>query len=244
MIHAKKYQEFFSIISRNTAAVGMSVNEKKTQMLCISAALTGASSFIETQNERIESQETLKILGFVFGTTPSATAHFNNVCTKFKTRLWILRNLKKARLSKEDLTKLYHVLIVPVLDYASVVYHFLLTAEQTRELERLQGVALKTIWGFKHSYNQLLEMSHSESLYDRRLKMVDSFLAKSVKSERFREHWFPTKTFCHINLRRERFYEEKHARTERLYSSPIYSMRRRLNQGVIPNVKPSDETSN
>ena len=71
--------------------------------------------------------------------------------------------------------------------------------------------------------------------------MVDKFLSKSIKNDRFREQWFPTKTFCHVNLRREKYYEEVFARTDRLYNSPIYSMRRRLNEGIIPNVKPSDE---
>ena len=36
----------------------------------------------------------------------------------------------------------------------------------------------------------------------------------------------------------ERFYEEKYVKTERLYSSPLYSMRRRLNEGIIPGIKP------
>ena len=39
------------------------------------------------------------------------------------------------------------------------------------------------------------------------------------------------------------FYEEKYAKTERLYSSPLYSMRRRLNEGIIPGIKPPDGPS-
>ena len=81
-------------------------------------------------------------------------------------------------------------------------------------------------------------MSASDTLYDRRVKLVDSFLAKAVKNERFRGSWFKTKSFCHFNLRRELFYEEKFAKTSRLYNSPLYSMRRRLNEGIIPGVKP------
>ena len=241
MVRAKICQDFFSTVSVNAAGVGISVNEKKTQMLCISAGSNEMSSFIETESERIVSQPKLKILGFTFGSKPSATAHLESVCTKFKTRLWLLRNLNKFRVPKEDLTKLYHVLIVPVLDYACVVYHYLLTSEQTHELEQLQSMALKLIWGFKHNYNDLLAMSDSETLHDRRMKMIAAFLQKSVNSERFRELWFPTKTFCHFNLRRERYYDKKYVRTDRLYNSPIYCMRRHLNKGVIPNVKPPDE---
>ena len=217
----------------------MTVNAKKTQILCISSTKAReTSSFIVTADSEIHSQERLKILGFTFSSRPNAAAHLEEVTKKFKCRLWLLRNLKKAKVSNEDLSKLYHVLVVPVLDYAAVVYHYLLTGEQASELERLQATALRIIWGFKKSYAELLELSNSDTLYDRRLKLVDGFLAKVVKSDQFREEWFRTKDFHHVNLRRELFYEERFARTERLYSSPLYSMRRRLNEGVIPGVKP------
>ena len=139
------------------------------------------------------------------------------------------------------MSKLYHILVVPVLDYAAVVYHYLLTNEQASELERLQATALKIIWGFRYSYKELLELSGSDTLYDRRLKLVDGFLKKAVNNERFRCEWFRMKSFCHINLRKELFYEEKFARTDRLYMSPLYCMRRRLNEGIIPGVKPSSD---
>ena len=112
--------------------------------------------------------------------------------TKFKTRLWLLRNLRKAGVPKEDLTKLYHILVVPVLDFAAIVYHYLLTAEPSKELERLQATALKIIWGFKHSYPQLLEMSRTDPLHERRLKLIDKFLVKTVQNDRFRNEWFKT----------------------------------------------------
>ena len=243
-LHAPQCQDFFNTVSLNAKSVGMSVNQKKTQMICIASACgREVESFISTDEGPIESQKRLKILGFTFGNRPNADAHMETMTTKFKTRIWLLRNLRKAGVPKEDLTKLYHILVVPVLDFAAIVYHYLLTAEQSKELERLQATALKIIWGFKHSYAQLLEMSGTDPLHERRLKLIDKFLVKTVQNDRFRNEWFKTKTFCHHNLRRERFYEEKYAKTERLYSSPLYSMRRRLNEGIIPGIKPPDGPS-
>ena len=75
-IHARKCQAFFETVSKNVKNIGMSVNARKTQILCISSsAQTKVTSFIETNEERIESQASLKILGFTFGDKPTVAAH-------------------------------------------------------------------------------------------------------------------------------------------------------------------------
>ena len=58
------------------------------------------------------------------------------------------------------------------------------------------------------------------------------FLEKTVKSERFGATWFPQKEFHHMDLRKEVIYDENFARTDRLYNSPKFFMRRRLNGGL------------
>ena len=73
-------------------------------------------------------------------------------------------------------------------------------------------------------------MSGLESLVERRHRLVDRFILKAVKNDKITDSWFPTKSFIHHNLRREKIFEEKFARTERLYKSPLYTFRRRLNE--------------
>ena len=128
----------------------------------------------------------------------------------------------------DDLTRIYSVL---VLDYVAVVNHTQLTQEQTNDLERLQAFNLKIIYGFRLSYREALSQSGLDTLWRRREKLLQKFIEKTSNIDRFRQRWFPRKTFTHMNLRKELFYEEKHARTERLYRSPLYSMRRRLYGG-------------
>ena len=48
------------------------------------------------------------------------------------------------------------VFLLPILDYASVVYHSIITKEQSDSLERLQAAALKIIFEWKKSYVELL----------------------------------------------------------------------------------------
>ena len=98
------------------------------------------------------------------------------------------------------------------------------------KLERLQRNILKVIYGFKMSYREALEVSSLERLSARRQRFFDKFMKKAAENPRIRDRWFPLRTFIHPNLRRELIYEEKFAKTERLYKSPLYAGRRRLNE--------------
>ena len=105
----------------------------------------------------------------------------------------------------------------------------MLNQSQEDKLEKIQRDIFKTIFGFSKSYAMILEEQNLTTLMDRRRHLFDSFTLKAASSDRF-SHWFPTKSFRHHDLREERIYVEKHARTSRLYNSPLYVMRRRLNE--------------
>ena len=94
----------------------------------------------------------------------------------------------------------------------------------------MQSRALKIIYGFDLSYEEILEMSGIETLWTRRERLLDKFIVKLTKNPRFSEDWLPQKKFHHLDLRTELIYQEKYARTERLYRSPKYFIRRRLNE--------------
>ena len=212
----------------------MSVNQKKTQLLAISASSTeDVTTFIRMPDGTVTmSQPTLKILGFVFGSRPSVQPHLDHICMKFRARVWIIRHLKQAKIGPECLKKLYKVLVLPVLDYGAVIYHSLLNKEQCEYLEKLQRNVMKIIFGFKLTHRELDKKSDIETLWSRRERLVDKFLDKTRQNERFSPTWFPQKSFYHMDLRHELIYEEKFAKTERLYKSPKYFMRRRLNGGL------------
>ena len=233
-LHARGSQDFFNTVNRQCTGIGMTVNSKKTQMITINAASSeDVRSFIKTTDgDTILSQDSLKVLGFVFGTRPNVQPQVDHMCKKFRARVWVLRHLKKIIDNKDELKRLYMVLVLPVLDYAAVVYHSQLTREQAATLEDLQTSALKIIYGFGHSKRALAEMSGVETLWERRERLVDKFLTKSAQNSRFADDWFPQKTFHHMDLRKELIYHEKYARTERLYKSPKYFLRRRLNGGL------------
>ena len=174
-VHAVGSEAFFQTVSRKAAAIGMRVNDDKTQILAISGNNEKVCTYIRTGSGVTANQDELKILGFVFGTKPTVQAHIDHLSKKFRSRIWTLRHLKKAGIGVNDLKRLYQVLVLPVLDYAAVVYHSMLTNEQTTALERLQSSALKIIYGFGHTSEALREMAEIETLWERRNRLVTKF---------------------------------------------------------------------
>ena len=231
-IHAQGCEEFFLKVSERAAAIGMSVNQKKTQILCMSPAIScDVQAYIKAgDGTKIFSQDSLKQLGFFFGKRPNADEHVGRLIAKFRRRIWLLRHLKRARITKEDLVALYKCFLLPVLDSSSVVYHSILTADQSAKLENLQARTLKIIYGSTKSYRETLEESGLERLSERRLRLVDKFIVKCATSDRFKDRWFPRELFKHADLRNELLYREFYARTDRLYNSPLFFYRRRLNE--------------
>ena len=153
------------------------------------------------------------------------------ICRKFRARIWTLRHLYHRGFSQEDLVKVYKSTILPCYDYCSAVYHSSLTLSQTIVLERLQGKALKAIFGFEPSYRELVEKAGLTTLRARREVRELAFARKCVGSVRF-SHWFPARNQVR-DTRDSLTFEEKIARTQRCYNSPVYSMRRRLNRDRV-----------
>ena len=207
----------------------MVVNDQKTQMLCISPSKYHCKSYIITSDgNRIESSGSLKLLGFSFDERPSPCAQVAAMVAKFRTRLWSLRYLKKSGMSSEDICRAYVTYLRPVLEYSSVIMHSMLTQESSDLIDRQQVRALKIAYGFHLSSHKVQERSGLEALSLRRSKAVDRFALRLVDNPAF-THLFPLRP---DDMRRSRVshkYLEEHAKTSRLYNSPVFYMRRRLN---------------
>ena len=108
------------------------------------------------------------------------------------------------------------------------VFHSMLTDGQDESLERLQTHALKCIYGPGISGRRMREMAGLDTLRDRRIAQCDRFASKCANSERFSD-WFPKNLARRSTKRKEEMYKEEYASCNRLYNSPLFYMRRRLN---------------
>jgi hypothetical protein len=137
-----------------------------------------------------------------------------------------LRHLKNFGFDEKELVQVYCAQVRSVMDYCSVVYHSLLTEEQSNLLERQQYQALKCVFGPGESYRSLLQKAGIERLAERRVKAVEKF-AKKCLTNKFAK-WFPENDSGR-ETRKKKKYKEFFARCDRLRKTPIYYMRRRLN---------------
>ena len=181
---------------------------------------------MQAGKESVQSSENLKLLGFVFSEKPDVSAQIKNLITRATKRLFV-RRYYSAFMPGKDLKKLYCALVRSVLEYSSVTYHSMLTKHQENELELVQKKCLKCIYGYDKTYDELLSESELEPLKVRRQKGVLKFAQNASKNPIY-ARWFrgnpnPTSQRCPTKV------EEKFARTHRLYNSPLFAMRRLLN---------------
>ena len=117
----------------------------------------------------------------------------------------------------------------PVIKFCSAVYHSMLTNEQINMLERLQTRALKLIFGFGLSSEELNKKAGITTLLERRQVAFKNFATSLSNNERY-QSWLPLNEREGVTLRREKKYREDQARTERLFNSPLFKIRRELNK--------------
>lgn len=230
--HAIQSQNVFRHLVRNAEDIGMRVNSSKTTLVCFSDSLSyKADAYIEDRDGNvIRGTHKLKALRLRLSSSPGWSEHVNWVRGAFRRRLWILRNLKKSGFTTDELLTVYKSMLHPVAEYACVVFHSGLTDEQDEHLELLQNQALKCIFGPFISARKMRDLSGLPTLRERRITLCDKFAAKGLANPRFC-HWFPLKsnrTSARSGKQCEKFREDK-ARCDRLFNSPIYYFRRRLN---------------
>ena len=227
--HAVDTQNVFRRTIRNAESIGMKANTDKTNLLCISDAMSykAVAHFFSMEGRKLTSAKELKILGFRFSQKPTCEAQVNAIKRSFRGRYWLIIHMKQHHYTEEELVRAYQSIIRPIAEYCSVVFHAMLTDKQDEDIERLQSTALRYIYGYGISYARMREMAGLDTLRSRRIRACDKFANTCAQSERF-AGWFPLSK----PGRRSRHtltYREDYARCDRLRNSPVFYMRRRLN---------------
>ena len=142
--------------------------------------------------------------------------------------------IRDSGLSTSELIKVYKTCIRPCAEYASVVLHPMMTAEQSDMLESQQTQALRNIYGFGVSAARMRAKSGLETLRARRVNACTRFAGSLTKSPRF-SHWVERRQVSNYPRRGAAVYGdyiERPAKTDRCYNSPLYYYRRLLNGRV------------
>ena len=233
-VHAPKIEGYFERVSVRAEAMQMKVNQKKTQILAISASINDqVTAYIRPtvggQSTQTLSGSTLKIVGYTFGNKPNVGTHVDLMCAKFRNKLWGFRKLKSAGMSQSDLLITYKSVLRPIIEFASPTYGPMLTDEMSTLIEQLQLCAMKIIYGNCVSNATVLSLTDLEPLSTRRENAIQKFAVKTSLNPRFANKWFPKNENNNYNTRHPKIYKEFACKTSRLYNSPLYHMRRVLN---------------
>ena len=179
-------QEAASEIGNWCSQNKMLINAKKTKELVIDFARIHRANpnHITIDGQQIEQVDSAKLLGLTISDDLSWETHVNNITKKANQRLFMLRLLRRAQVSMEQLLTIYTSRIRPVLEYACQVWHPGLIKGQTDLIESVQKRALRIIMP-DASYELALEIAELPSLAQRRkdlcIKLFDEIKCESHK---------------------------------------------------------------
>ena len=233
LCHDPVSQAMFDHVTRRAEERGMLVNEDKTGLICLSAAVTYKPRAViyGKEGSTIESKDQLKLLGFTIDMDGGCRSHVNAIILKIRWRTWALHKLKRYGFSAAELGKVYVAYMRPIVEYVSVAWHSCLTAEQAAQIEKQQTHALRLIHGYGPSAKKLRERSNIELLSSRRERACSKFARKTLANPRF-ANWFKERVASGRGRRdtgKNRFYEPT-ARTDRYRNSPLNYLTRKLNR--------------
>ena len=220
IVHAVRTEETFAHVVEAASKRGMSVNEDKTTLLCMSDSVSCENNvFINAGGNRIEGGKSMKILGFNLTNKPDPNKHVSIITRRLRSKTWALRKLRRAGFTKEELVKFYCSSIRPTAEYASPAYHSMTPQYLSDKLEQQQTQALKNIYGWGASAAELRKQADLPKLAERRESALLKFAKKTAESNRFK-HWFPRREGRSGRVRRPFLEPTPRTNSCLLYTSP------------------------
>ena len=163
----------------------LSLNPSKTESFLIGSRSQLArrnSLCIKLCGQVIKHKETVKYLGVTLDQQLKWDVHINVLCSKVSKLVNYLSRLRYF-LNETCLKLLYNSLILPLFDYADLIYGSSNT-KYTMQLQKLQNRAGRTILRispYKHTSNHVIhQLLNWESLNSRRKKHINSMVFKCL----------------------------------------------------------------
>ena len=209
----------------------MSLNADKTCLFIVNFTLKyqfrpllqipGCSSSIERVLKT-------KLLGYWFSADMKTDGHVDYMLAICFKRLWAIRKLKQSGVSDSDILHFYFMKIRSVLESNCVVYHSMLTQDNTNDIERIQKIVLRVILDHRYlDYHQACLSFNVQSLQIRRVKLSLNFGLKCLSSDRHK-HLFKLNN-SHTSIRNPNKFDVPFAKTSRYFDSPKLYITRLLN---------------
>ena len=119
--------------------------------------------YVVINRKAIEVVSTVKLLGLNISSDLRWNCYVAEIRQKVASRLYFLKQLKRANIPAKDLLTFYLTCIRPVTEYTCPVFHNALPAYLSAELEQLQKHAMRIIFPFV-PYSDALNQANLETL--------------------------------------------------------------------------------
>ena len=182
----------------------------------------GNQDTLEVKREHI-------ILGVIVQDDLRWQAQVEHMVSRASSTTWVLRRMKALGVDQNTLVAFWKAEGRVHLELACPVWHSGLTGAQSKDLDRVQRVAMAAItgrWEPSHS-RQLLELG-LEPLGPRRVKLCRSFARRTAENSRHTDIFVQTGTRTRRG-KMAKIYREPLSRTETHYKSAVPFLTRLLN---------------
>jgi len=107
--------------------MAISETNKTKEMLLGPLSKSSPDELLINGQVKVERVAVFKLLGIHITSDLKWNTHIGKICAKASTRLYFLKQLKRAGLAADQLRHFYLSAIRPILEYCSVVWHHGLT---------------------------------------------------------------------------------------------------------------------
>ena len=126
-----------------------------------------------------------RLLGVIISDDLSWHSNSDFIVKKAYKRMIMLHKLYEFSISIEDMLEIYILNIRSILESSAVVWHSSITQAEQLAIERVQKVALRIILDANYvCYENALQFSGLQSLYDRRTTLCKKFALQCTKNDK------------------------------------------------------------
>jgi hypothetical protein len=141
------------------------------------------NALLQTETGTIERVFDFKLLGVYIDSLLSWTTHIEYIVKKATKRVYFLKDLKRAGLPPDHLLHYYTVVIRPVLEYCSCIWHHNITNKLSAQIEAIQKRAIRIIFETTKGmpYLSALYYAGLSSLQQRRADQAREFFSSILQ---------------------------------------------------------------
>jgi len=206
----------------------MQINCTKTKEMILGSTSKRDWPVLTIHGTPLERVSVDKLLGAFISADLRWETHTEYIISKAASRLYFLKQLKRAGLSSSHLLHFYITVIRPVLEYASPLWHPTLTKSQIECLEAVQRRAIKIIFCYSSSTSYLttLELAGILSLQARRVDLSKRLFRNICRPDNSLYHLLPPPRDIAVTsrLRKPTVYPRPSLRTKRYCSAVSYAL--------------------